>query len=88
MPQLTDKVALITGAGRGIGRGIVLAFAREGAALILTSRSADQLQAVAEEAAEVNREKSSYAADVTDEQQVGSSSPASAAVRPARSARE
>ena len=42
-PSLTDKVALITGAGRGIGRGIALAFAREGAALMLTSRSADQL---------------------------------------------
>jgi NAD(P)-dependent dehydrogenase (short-subunit alcohol dehydrogenase family) len=71
MADLSGKVALITGAGRGIGRATALAFAREEAALVLTARSADQLAAVAEEAAELSEAKVViHAADVTDERQV------------------
>jgi NAD(P)-dependent dehydrogenase (short-subunit alcohol dehydrogenase family) len=47
--RLQNKVAIITGAGRGIGRGIALGYAREGADLVLVSRNEGELSAVAQE---------------------------------------
>lgn len=69
--RLTEKVALVTGAGRGIGRAVACALAAEGARVVVNySRSAEAaLQAVAEiEAA--GGEALALAADVADKTQV------------------
>jgi 3-hydroxybutyrate dehydrogenase len=50
--QLQNKVALITGSGRGIGRAIAHVFAKEGASVFLTARTHDEL---ASTAAEISR---------------------------------
>jgi len=47
MAKLRDHVAVVTGAGRGIGRAIALALASEGARVAVTARSADELEEVA-----------------------------------------
>ena len=49
MPKLENRIALITGAGRGIGRTIALAYAREGATLSLAARSIAELEETAGE---------------------------------------
>ncbi len=52
MGQLEDRVAVVTGGGRGIGRAIALRYAREGATVVVSSRTADDLEAVLRDIAE------------------------------------
>jgi NAD(P)-dependent dehydrogenase (short-subunit alcohol dehydrogenase family) len=66
---LENKVALITGSGRGIGRAIAKLFAKEGASIFLTARTEAQLAGVAQEIA-VDGGKTGYVpADMTQEKE-------------------
>jgi NADP-dependent 3-hydroxy acid dehydrogenase YdfG len=62
---LTDKVVLVTGASRGIGRAVVLEFARQGAHVVLAARSADRLAEVADEARALGVQALSVPTDVS-----------------------
>ncbi len=68
--MLTNKIAIITGASKGIGEAIALGYAREGADVVLAARSADLLADVAEQVRELGRRALVCVTDVTIEEQV------------------
>jgi NAD(P)-dependent dehydrogenase (short-subunit alcohol dehydrogenase family) len=63
--MLEDKVTLITGASQGLGRALALAFAREGARVVLNARSEEFIRPVAAEVEEAGAEVLAVAADVS-----------------------
>ena len=67
---LKGKVALVTGAGRGIGRGIALRLARDGADVALLDVHPDGIGSVAAEIAEIGCKATTVVADVSDRDQI------------------
>jgi NAD(P)-dependent dehydrogenase (short-subunit alcohol dehydrogenase family) len=68
--ELSGRVAVVTGGGRGIGRATALRLARAGAALVLAARTRVQIEAVAAEIAAAGSEALAVPTDVTREDQV------------------
>jgi len=70
MESLKGKKALITGAGKGIGKALAIAFAKEGIDVALLSRTTSDLEKVAAEVRTFGVNAIVVAADVSDEQSV------------------
>jgi NAD(P)-dependent dehydrogenase (short-subunit alcohol dehydrogenase family) len=68
--KLQDKVAIVTGAGQGIGRGIALAFAKEGAKVVIAEINAETAKNVSEEVHGFGKEALDVVCDVGNEEQV------------------
>ncbi len=67
MGSLDGKVAIITGGGTGIGKGIARAFAGEGCDVVIAARTAERLELAAEEIRATGAEALAVQTDVTDE---------------------
>lgn len=68
--DLTGKRAVVTGAGKGIGRGIALALANAGADVVVSSRTAADLESLADEIGALGRKAYCVPADVTQLEQL------------------
>src|SRR3546814_19800569 len=70
---LTGRVAVVTGAGRGIGRGIAVELAREGAKVMVASRSQGSIDATLGEIAPAGGEAMGRVCDVGDARKIAAS---------------
>jgi 3-oxoacyl-[acyl-carrier protein] reductase len=66
MSLLANQIAVVTGAGRGIGRAIALKFAQEGADVVAISRTQENSEKVANEIRALGRKAWAYAVDVAN----------------------
>lgn len=66
MSQLANQIAVVTGAGRGIGRAVARQFAEAGADVVCVSRTADNANRVADEVRGFGRRAWAFAVDVAD----------------------
>lgn len=66
MSQLANQIAVVTGAGRGIGRAIAMKFAAEGADVVVVSRTQENSEKVANEIRALGRKAWAFAVDVAD----------------------
>ncbi len=69
MGRLDERVAVVTGGGRGIGRAIALEMARDGARVVVSSRTREQLDSVVAEAEEVGSSGLAVVADALDREE-------------------
>ncbi len=70
MTRLTERSALVTGASRGIGRAVALAFAKEGANVTVSARSTDALDDLVREITEIGGSAMAVAADLAQEDEI------------------
>lgn len=68
--RVDEKVAIVTGAGRGIGRALAIGLAEAGADVALLARTADDLGQVAEEISKLGRKAFPIPVDITLREEV------------------
>lgn len=70
MGKLNGKVAIVTGSGQGIGKGIAICLAKEGAKVVLATRTVSRAEDVQKEIKALGGESAAFSCDVKDKEQV------------------